>query len=221
MVTLYLDLDGTLIDGRRRHYQAYAESVSGLGGAPLAPTTYWARRRRGTSSLALLGHFEDTYRQRFQVEWLARIESPVYLRLDTLIPGTRRALTALATQHDLSLVTLRRDRSSLLEQLSSLGLIDFFSAVHSRGNSLRGRSKASLIRLATPEVDGRSIVVGDSEEDVHAAREIGLACVCVVSGVRNRSYLEKLRPDWIIDSIAQLPPITSSPAIHERARTTG
>ena len=210
MSTLYLDLDGTLIDIRLRHYRAYSEAVSSLGGTPLPRRAYWARRRRGSSSPALLGEVEDTYRERFLAQWLVRIESPPYLRLDTLIPGTRRALAALAESYDLTVVTLRRDWGCLIEQLSRLGLMDFVSTVYGRGSSDQANSKANLIRLAGSRADARSIVVGDSEEDIRCARELGLASVCVTSGVRNHRYLASLRPNHIIPSMARLPQLLQS-----------
>lgn len=207
MVTLYLDLDGTLIDVRRRHYLAYAHALNKLGIAPLSEGDYWARRRRGAASPELIGDVQDACRRRFLDRWMELVESPAYLRLDTLVPGAKETLASLAACHDLVLVTLRRDRASLMEQLRELGLFEFFSAVHSPSDAVY--SKVELMNLASEKVAHDAVVVGDSETDVHTAEELGLVSVCVSGGVRNRRYLEALGPTYVIPSITRLPRVLS------------
>jgi len=204
MVTLYLDWDGTIVEVRTRHYRVYADMLAYLGQEPLSPTLYWTRMRRGASALGLTSTLQETDRAMFHREWLARIESPQYLSLDALIPGAKPSLAALAERHDLVLVTLRRDRAALTQQISSLGLIDLFSAIYCHSGLDDSQSKADLIRIATPDVNRRSIVVGDSEADVQSAREVFLASVCVTTGVRNRRYLTALQPDHLIPAVSHL-----------------
>jgi len=209
MAALYLDLDGTLVDVKRRHYLAYARAAASVGLEPVSLREYWRRRRRGSSTMELAPADEER-RATFLETWLAEVESAENLRLDTMIAGARRALSELGARYELALVTLRRDWGSLMEQLSWLGLADSFSAVYSRGRSEGcGSSKAYLIELATMELDERSLVVGDSEEDVRAARQVGLGCVSVTSGVRGRRYLAALEPDHLLGSIAGLPGLLS------------
>ena len=50
-------------------------------------------------------------------------------------------------------------------------------------------------------------VIGDSEADVEAARDLGIESVCVSSGVRSRQYLDELEPDEVLNTIVQLPRI--------------
>jgi phosphoglycolate phosphatase-like HAD superfamily hydrolase len=209
MAALYLDLDGTLVDVKSRHYLAYARAAAAVDAEPVSQREYWARRRRGSSTMELAPANEDR-RTAFLETWLCQVEAAENLRLDTMIPGARRALTELGERYDLALVTLRRDWNSLMEQLSWLKLMDSFSAVYSRGKSgMCGSSKAYLIELATVELDQRSLVVGDSEEDVRAARQVGLGCVSVTTGVRGRRYLEAMKPDHLLASIAGLPRLLS------------
>jgi phosphoglycolate phosphatase-like HAD superfamily hydrolase len=211
MVALYLDLDGTLVDVKRRHYLAYARAAATVGEGPVPLRDYWARRRRGASTMELAPADEER-RATFLETWLAEVESAENLRLDTMIPGARRALSELGGRYELALVTLRRDWGSLMEQLSWLGLMESFSAVYSRGWSEGCNStKAYLIELAGIELDERSLVVGDSEEDVRAARQVGLGCVSVTSGVRGRRYLAELAPDHLLSSVAGLPDLLSRP----------
>ena len=211
MSTLYLDLDGTLVDVRRRHYLAYADTLLELGVTPLADRHYWTQRRRGARTFDLLSGCRHSQRQRFVETWLKRIESPEYLRLDTLIPGAIAALGCLAERYDLVLITLRRDGDSLKEQLARLGLTRLLSRVYWRMDCAGTSSKAQLIRRVSPGVAAPSLVVGDSEADIEAARELGIQSVCVTTGVRNRSYLEAVGAHHVIRSISRLPELLLSP----------
>ena len=207
MSILYFDLDGTLVDVRKRHYAAYADTMRELGLTPLPEQTYWDARRDGASNADLMGNVDAECHSRFAEKWLARVESPSYVRLDTLIPGARATLAALRESYELVLVTMRQDRESLLEQLDELSLRKFFSAVYSRDGSDQPQSKSKLIRLFDDNVPGDAAVIGDSEADVEAARELGIESVCVTSGVRSRRYLDELEPDEVVSTIVQLPQI--------------
>ena len=207
MSILYFDLDGTLVDVRKRHYAAYADTMRELGLTPLPEQTYWDARRDGASNADLMGNVDAEYQSRFAEKWLERVESPSYVRLDTLIPGARATLAALRESYELVLVTMRQDRASLLEQLDELSLRKFFSAVYSRDGSDEPQSKSKLIRLFGNSVRDGATVIGDSEADVEAARDLGIESVCVTSGVRSRRYLDGLEPDEVVSTIVQLPRI--------------
>lgn len=207
MSILYFDLDGTLVDVRKRHYAAYADTMRELGLTPLPEQTYWDARRDGASNADLMGSVDAEYQSRFAEKWLERVESPSYVRLDTLIPGARATLAALRESYELVLVTMRQDRASLLEQLDELSLRKFFSAVYSRDGSDEPQSKSKLIRLFGNSVRDGATVIGDSEADVEAARDLGIESVCVTSGVRSRRYLDGLEPDEVVSTIVQLPRI--------------
>ena len=49
------------------------------------------------------------------------------------------------------------------------------------------------------------MVVGDTEADVAAAREVGAVAVAVASGIRSESVLRRAEPDHLADDIRLLP----------------
>ena len=202
MATLYLDLDGTLIDVRRRHHAAYAAAARAVGVEPLAERAAWTRRRAGASAADLV---DPALRGRFRRDWLARIEAPDLLRMDAPLPGAIAALAGLRQSHSLVLVSLRHDRGALERQLGWLGLSEYLSGVHTP--TTQAPTKAALIRAAGRASDG--IVVGDTEADVEAARELGLQSVCVVTGLRSRRFLQELGPDYLLEAFAALPALLS------------
>lgn len=183
-----VDLDGTLLDTRRRHHAVYAEAVRTLGGEPLPLSDLWRAKRRGVSWARLLG--EDRAK-RFLDLWLDRIEAPDMLALDQLQPGAARGLRRLrASGLRPVLLTARRDPAALNRQLEDLGVAAAFEAVVAVGAGPK----------APPP--GPPIVrwIGDTEADVEGARAAGVAVTVVTNGIRTRTLLARAAPDDIAPS---------------------
>ena len=203
-LTVYLDLDGTLVDVSDKHYGAYADIMRAMGLSSLPFEAYWALKRQGLSPQAHpSGPCVDL--AEFSRRWLEVIERRDYLLLDRLIPGARRCLDILASRCALVLVTMRRDRRSLLAQLSALRIDTCFQRVVSPADGAReDGNKAEMIGpVLCPS--GRAVIVGDAEADVQAGKVLALPSMCVLTGVRGRSFLEALGPDRILESVASLP----------------
>lgn len=204
--TLYLDLDGTLLDIRSKYYTLYSRIVTDLGAQPLSQAAFWELKRRAAPPECILPGLDADGREQYSRRWLAAIETPAFTRLDTLLPGAREALEDLRRRSSLVLATMRHDEAVLTADLRRLRVHGFFSRIVTAAGSPPGdTAKAALIREQAPVNGAGAIVVGDSEADVEAARELGLPSVCVLTGIRDLAYLEALRPDFIIDSVAQLP----------------
>jgi phosphoglycolate phosphatase-like HAD superfamily hydrolase len=204
---LYLDLDGTLLDTREKYHRLHCRIALDLDHEPLPRGTFWARKRSGVDLVTLLPDWDDAARAEYSRRWLAEIELPLYTRFDRLVPGARESLLRLASRFELVLVTLRRDGQELRRQLRRLGIAPLFSRLIVRGDhGGLELTKAELLRLTVASDDERgSIVVGDSEEDVRAARALGGTFVAVLTGMRDRAFLAALGADLIIESVAQLP----------------
>ena len=50
----------------------------------------------------------------------------------------------------------------------------------------------------------KSVYIGDSEVDVETARNCGIPCIAVTWGFRDKSVLEGLNPEYIIDETKQI-----------------
>ena len=92
--------------------------------------------------------------------------------------------------------------------LEDLGLRRFFKLVLS-GDSLPKKKPDPLpLQHAcahfgiTPE---HGVLVGDSENDVQAARAAGMPVICVTYGYNHGKNIRDSRPDAVIDSLAELP----------------
>lgn len=90
MPTLFIDLDGTVVDVRRRHYLVYHTACLQAGLSPVNPTVYWRRRRQGASTFDLVNRPAGRKLQAFREAWMDAIEQPDYLQLDRVYYGARK-----------------------------------------------------------------------------------------------------------------------------------
>lgn len=125
-----------------------------------------------------------------------------------LYPGVREGLDyLLSTGRTLGCITNKRTRFTK-PLLCAMGIHADFAIVVS-GDSLARKKPDPLPllhaahRLAvSPE---EVLMVGDSVNDVLAARAAGAAVVCVRYGYNNGEDISNARPDAIIASLAELP----------------
>jgi phosphoglycolate phosphatase len=207
---------------RERHYATYRSAVAAFGGRPLEVGTYWARKRRGVGWAALLaasGVAADR-QGAFLERFVAEIEDPRRLRLDRLFPGAAETLQALRDRGDrLVLLSLRRSPAALLRQVDDLGIAAAFERVCSGQRHPEGhRAKVHLVRRVDP--GPAAVLVGDTEADVLAARQLGLASVGVAGGLRTRGYLRRAGADVVVDGVRQLPAVLARLAPSPSAAAT-
>lgn len=207
-VPLFLDLDGSILDPSQRYYDLHCQILASLGLDDVDFAEFW-RRKRSRASLpevvfphTLTSGQQSSYWQ----QWHSRIETPELLGRDRVIAGARAALQELAARHPLVLVTLRRRKQPLLEQLADLDLAALFTEVQVGFPDDDGDTvifKARLVRESAC-FDPRAWAVGDTEVDVRAGKAVGLVTVAVESGLRSAELLRRENPDFLLHDITQL-----------------
>jgi phosphoglycolate phosphatase len=209
---LALDLDGTLIDAKRRQVAVATTIIDTLNLAPLDGDAFWELKRNGhntRSALEHLGYASDTARDVAE-RWAAAIEAPDWLRLDAWLPGAKEALQRL--QDDgmaVHILTARRHADAVRDQCRILGLASFATAIHVVDPAHAATAKAALLTQAVA-------FIGDSESDADAARLAGVAFVGVTGGQRSPAFLSghgitELHPD-LPSALAVLPALTRAEA---------
>lgn len=211
---IVFDLDGTLVDVSIRHYSTYKQIIRNLGGAPLDKDEYWQLKRYRTAWLEILkrSNLDPKSLNEFMVGFVNLIEQPQMLKLDTVLPGAKELLEQLRGSYKLFLVSLRRSDKNLVSELKGLRLYDLFDKVissHTDGET--NNMKASVIRELLKS-DTKGLIVGDTEADILAAKQLGLVSVAVRSGIRADHILSELKPDYILNDIRELPGIISKQA---------
>ncbi len=124
-------------------------------------------------------------------------------------PHVSDTLETLAKKAKLAVVTMRRVPSaSILSELQQFDLEKFFDNVitaldtHNPKPSPEGLIKA----VAALDLQMRDcIIVGDSTIDVKAGKAAGAKTVSVLTGLYSREELAKAEPDFIINSVKELP----------------
>lgn len=202
---VFCDLDGTLIDVAPRHYKVYKEAVMKYGGVALDKTVYWEAKRRKAKweELLPMSHLPVEIKEDFLKHFINTIESTEYLAIDQLFPGAHETLLSLKRQHDLYLVSLRRNESNLLWELDNLGLRTIFSRILSGHSETDGYDK-KIELISTVKGDARGVIIGDTEADIVTGKQLGLQTIAVTSGIRDEHYLEALSPDYLLKGINEL-----------------
>lgn len=206
-----IDLDGTLLDTVGDLAAAANRMLDALGRAPRARdevATYVGKGLARLVERALTGALDA----RAAPELMARA-LPLFLRAyeeesgrhARVYPGVREGLAAFAQAGiALGCVTNKAARFThpLLEKT---GLAGSFSTVVCGDEVARGKPDPLCYRLGCERLGVRpaeAIVVGDSENDVSAARAAGLRVLCVPYGYNEGRPVETLAADAIVPELA-------------------
>ncbi len=211
---LFMDLDGTLLDVRQRHYAVYREILGqrDIRGVPIQAKDYWGHRLEAKpiddilKASRLFPPKYKTFVERFE----QRLESPDLLTLDEVRVGVTTALQKLYTKTPICLVTQRRDENALTSQLAQLGLKKFFASVlhgappkpRRRTDEVRAKHKIELIKKRYRIMPTEGLYIGDTERDVEVARHFGWDVFLVEGGHRTKALQIKADPDRIVVDLA-------------------
>jgi beta-phosphoglucomutase-like phosphatase (HAD superfamily) len=210
---LFLDLDGTLLDDKTRHYATYVEvlAMADMRGHPIPEKEYWGLRqeKKTIDEILRMSRLFPTKFKMFAERFDARLESPEMLALDTVRPGTETALGKLYTKTPIILVTQRRDALNLETQLVALGIKKYFVTVLAGAPErtkrvdpdARWKHKAKLVRDRYKILPTEAVYIGDTETDVKACRDLKFEVYLVENGHRTREQAIKADPDRLVPDL--------------------
>lgn len=211
---LFLDLDGTALDVRQRHYATYTELIGlpDMRGKPIPEKEYWELKIRKTPWDTVLKHsrlFPPKYKL-FKERFVERLETPEMLTLDELRVGTETFLGKVYTKTPIILLTQRRDKEALESQLASLKIRKYFAEVLAGAPKPQRRprpddrykAKAQLVRKRYKFLPTEALYIGDTETDVQAARDLGFEVFLMEGGHRTKALQIKADPDRICADLA-------------------
>ncbi len=214
-----LDLDGTLIDSRERHYrlmweilsEKVPETVTGIApegilekltetgsGKRFDPVEFMEYKADGHSGkkylLDLLGLPEDTASQIME-SWRQQIEEEQWLEFDTLYQDAPEFLNQLRQKHIMiCYLTARQNKKGLLQELERLRIADYADEIQAVSPSGAGEEKKRAVeRLLkkTGEKVNSVCIVGDTENEYHLAEELSLPCCLLNRGFRSKRFWEE------------------------------
>jgi phosphoglycolate phosphatase len=200
IINIFFDLDGTLIDSRKRLYHLFQE---------LVPTSsfsfeeYWKLKRQRINQTKLLSEwfkYSNDQIKEFKDNWLSKVEEDDRLSLDTPFPSTLESLEKFAKNNNLYIVTNRQFINRTKSQIKKFGWDEYLKEV------LITEQKQTKVQLVKENVcfSSNDIFIGDTGEDILAGKELGLKTIAVLSGFLNKEILEEYLPDRILNDVTEL-----------------
>ncbi len=203
---LFLDLDGPLLDNRHKYGSLHRELLSGLECRPMDDEEYWQCKRSRTSEREILDRCDVNGSEvnNYIASRLELLETPKILERDRVWPGVLSWLSQASEAHALYIVTLRKRRAPLMQQLQRCGLAEHFVLIlNEDGNDGTHVVKQRLLNAAKTPGEPCAMI-GDTEADIDAAKACGMPTIAVTCGIRSRELLERSNPDRIVESLTDL-----------------
>lgn len=205
-MTCLIDLDGTILNIWNRYYAILNDSfIAGYLEIDelINKYVYILMRREGLSEemfLKLIGVINtEAYLNHRQTV----IESEHYLSFDTLFD-----IEKLKKFDRRILITYRKNRKNLINQLKKLGIHYFFTEIITPKSSISAKEFKFEIICELGENERINaldcIVIGDTETDILAAKKNKIYSIGVLSGMTNRACMQNIKPDRIIENISEL-----------------
>jgi phosphoglycolate phosphatase len=201
------DLDGTLVDSAGEIAAALNATLAELDRPPLALREVEALIGRGVRVLVeralrlarITSTPLDAAVGRFEAHYAANVG-----RHATLFPGVREGLVRLAEAAIPMAVVTNKPRFFTEHLLGSLGIERFFAALVAGDDGIARKPAGDMLLAAARAmaVDIDSVVMlGDSENDVEAARNAGCLVWCVPYGYNEGRPAESLSGDRLVPSV--------------------
>ncbi|MCU7872218.1 MAG: phosphoglycolate phosphatase [Candidatus Thiodiazotropha sp. (ex Lucinoma borealis)] len=218
---ILIDVDGTLVDSVPDLAYCVDEMMKQLGRAPHGESKVRDWVGNGVERLvrrALIGQLDGEPEEAdFDRAY------PIFLDLyavntsqrSVLYPGIREGLDYLKKQgYRLGCVTNKAAQFTL-PLLQDLGIHDDFEIIIA-GDTLAKKKPDPMPLLHAAENMGVdpsvSLMVGDSQSDVKAARAAGFQIVCMSYGYNHGEDIRQYNPDVVIDSLTEIRSILESAA---------
>ena len=196
---ILIDFDGTLLEGKYKHYNCYKDIINSDGGIPLDIDIYWEMKRNKVTRDVYLekSYYKGTY-EGFLQQWIQNIEDKKYLKYDILKPKVIETLKEWKRYaNKLVLITMRNNKENLFWQLNTLGIEDLMDDVIVC-RSIENKKKHEFIK---DYKINKAIVVGDTEDDIELALSCKIKSIVVTNGLRDKKFL---KADFYTDEVKDI-----------------
>ena len=146
--------------------------------------------------------FIDSYMAHYKTHYQEDRAQPT-----TLFPGAEDTLRALKQQGYQLAIATGKSRAGLTRALNETGISHYFSASCCADES-RSKPNADMIHAILRELNvspHKTVMIGDTEYDLHMARNAGVSSIGVTYGVHKPERLLAYRPLGLIHAITELP----------------
>lgn len=206
---IVFDFDGTLADSHRGIVTAYQETFRRLGLD--VPSEEFIT---STIGLTLEDGFKAMDKKLTDEDAIAAavlyrgIFPEIAYPLITAFPGVVDVLSMLHNQGYLMAIATSRSHASLEDLATQIGVAPFFHALFGAEDVVNHKPAPDMVNLVLRRFSLKPeevLVVGDANYDLLMGKGAG-CCVCGISwGNQSRDLLAAVKPDYLIDSIDELP----------------
>jgi phosphoglycolate phosphatase len=200
------DLDGTLVDSRRDIANSVNRMLEDMGFGPRREEDIYGFIGGGVYKLVIAslppeqGNRVDEGVERFWQIYKEHV-------LDTTVPydGIPQSLKSMSGMK--LAVTTNKPLTHTELILQGLGLSHLFSSVKGWKPGIPVKPDPAILLLALREMDvqpGDAVMVGDSINDLLAARAAGIRCALVGYGYGKKETLIEAGPDFFADTVEDL-----------------
>lgn len=205
---IIFDFDGTLLDSSERLYRLFNTLIPQ---SQMTKEEYWElKRNKINHKLLLQQFFPEVDFDKFNKQWMQRIETEEFLSMDRLYADTAAVLEALSKEHTLYLLTARQSRELLLREMESLGIKHYFKEILTTENR---KTKEQLLQEYGDTHPGfndpNDYFVSDMGQDIVLGNRFGYQTVAIAHGFMCRERLQEYAPVYIIDELSELEQILS------------
>ena len=204
---ILFDLDGTIIDTSQAYIEAATTAFKLVGRAvpekaKLLELPKRIEQRQPVTDIV----GEDP--QKFLDVFLKTFYAIAPLKTKPM-PNIAVILEELCRKAKLSVITMRFMPKKVVQQeLRQYGLDRYFSQIVTGLDACKPKPSPEALHFAGKAMDVQAcdcVIVGDSIVDVQAGKAAGAKTVAVLTGLYTREELAQANPDFIIQSIAELP----------------
>ncbi len=216
---LAFDLDGTLVDSAPDILPALNQMMTKLGKelVSLTQVQYWLGN--GMAMLikrALTGQLHPVQWDPTEFEQARQFFIDFYQQSNgsatRLFDHVPEVLAELSRRYPLALVT-NKPRQFTEPLLQQLGIGQFFNAVWCADDVARAKPEPDmLLALARQQqlLAADILLVGDSENDIFAARAAGMPVIALSYGYNHGQSIAHSKPDLVLECFSLLPDAISS-----------
>ena len=129
--------------------------------------------------------------------------------------GARKLLGYLKTKHIDAVILSNHTIEGITVQLRRLGIEGYFSNIiaNDKHTTMARKNKGEkLVELVGKSHHKKEeiIIIGDSTEEIEAARMAGIKCISITGGYYSTRRLKAGKPDFLINSLPQMIAIIQS-----------
>lgn len=190
---LIFDLDGTLINSKKRHSLLMRRILESNG--IIVPTdfedSYMDFKDSGNNNkkyLTTILNLPLDLASKICTEWVNEIESDEMIKYDTLYEDTIEVLEKLNKNNTIIYLSSRSKEDTLIKSLKDLKIYDYANEIYVTDPKDGSNGKSEIIKKLKEKEKDNIIIIGDTEVDYDAARNANIKSYILNRGFRNKEY---------------------------------